>query len=136
MRQFRTPVGRTLLELPAGHARSRDRMGRSRQPELAARRELGEETGHRAEAWRHLRSFWSAPGFTDERMHLYLATGLEPIEGYSGPEPDERLRLERLPWREAVALATAGAIEDAKTLVGPPVAGAARRARRAPRRQD
>jgi len=77
-----------------------------------------EETGHRASTWRPLTSFWSAPGFTDERMHLYLATDLAPIAGYAGPEADERLRMERVPWREAVELATTGAIEDAKSLVG------------------
>jgi hypothetical protein len=51
-------------------------------------------------------------------MHLYLATGLEPIAGYAGPVADERLRLERVPWREAVAAAADGRIEDAKSLVG------------------
>jgi ADP-ribose pyrophosphatase len=117
VRQFRTPVARILLELPAGTL-DRGADGTVEAPLDAAHRELGEETGLRATAWRHLTSFWSAPGFTDERMHLYLATGLEPIEGYSGPEADERLSLERLPWREAVRLATAGAIEDAKSIVG------------------
>ena len=51
-------------------------------------------------------------------MHLYLAWGLEPIAGYAGPDTDERLRVERLHWREAVDLARSGTIEDAKSLVG------------------
>ncbi len=51
-------------------------------PELAAPRELDEETGYRAESWRPLGRFWTAPGFTDELMHLYLATDLLPLEGY------------------------------------------------------
>jgi ADP-ribose pyrophosphatase len=117
VRQFRTPVAQALLELPAGTLDRRPD-GSIEPPEEAAPRELAEETGHRAATWRHLVSFWSAPGFTDERMHLFLATGLSPIEAYAGPEADERLRMERLPWREAVALATQGAIEDAKSLVG------------------
>jgi ADP-ribose pyrophosphatase len=117
VRQFRTPVAGAILELPAGTL-DRAPDGSTEDPEVAARRELSEETGHRASSWRHLTSFWSAPGFTDERMHLYLATGLEPITGYDGPEADERLRMERVPWREAVAAASAGRIEDAKTLVG------------------
>jgi ADP-ribose pyrophosphatase len=117
VRQYRTPVGRALLELPAGTL-DRAADGTVEAPEDAARRELGEETGHRAASWRHLTSFWSAPGFTDERMHLYLASGLEPIEGYAGPDTDERLRVERLRWRDAVDLARSGTIEDAKSLVG------------------
>jgi ADP-ribose pyrophosphatase len=117
VRQFRTPVARVLLELPAGTLDRRPD-GSIEPPEEAAPRELAEETGHRAATWRHLTSFWSAPGFTDERMHLYLATDLSPIEAYAGPEADERLRMERLSWRDAVALAADGTIEDAKSLVG------------------
>ena len=117
VRQFRTAAGAVLLELPAGTL-DRGEDGATEDPAQAARRELAEETGHRAATWRRLGSFWSAPGFTDERMHLYLATGLAAIDGYAGPEPDERLRLERMPWRDAVALAESGGIEDAKSLVG------------------
>jgi ADP-ribose pyrophosphatase len=117
VRQFRTAVQQALLELPAGTLDSAAD-GTVEDPAVAAPRELAEETGHRASSWRELARFWSAPGFTDERMHLYLATDLTPIEGYGGPEADERLRLERMPWREAVALAESGGIEDAKTLVG------------------
>ncbi len=51
-------------------------------------------------------------------MHLYLATELDPLEDYGGPDVDEYLDLVRLPWREAVATAEQGGIEDAKTLVG------------------
>jgi ADP-ribose pyrophosphatase len=117
VRQFRTPIGRILLELPAGKL---DRLpdGSIEDPNLAAPRELGEETGYAARAWRRLGSFWSAPGFTEERMHLFLATDLVAIEGYAGPEVDERLTVERLPWRDAVAMAGDGRIEDAKSLVG------------------
>ena len=50
-------------------------------------------------------------------MHLYLATSLTPIEGHM-PDADERLRLERVPWRVAVRMAVEGTIEDAKSLVG------------------
>ena len=51
-------------------------------------------------------------------MHLYLATDLEPLYDYRGPDEDEYLDLVRMPWREAVAMADDGEIEDAKTLVG------------------
>ncbi len=50
-------------------------------------------------------------------MHLYLATDLSPIEGYTGPDVDERLTLERVPWRDAVELAISGGLEDAKSIV-------------------
>ena len=117
VRQYRTPIGRVLLELPAG---TLDRLadGTVEDPDVAATRELGEETGHRAGRWRLLARFWSAPGFTEELMHLYLATDLQPIEAYMGPDEDEHLEVERLPWREAVEMAKSGRIEDAKTLVG------------------
>jgi ADP-ribose pyrophosphatase len=51
-------------------------------------------------------------------MHLYLASDLAPLEDYRGPEQDERLQVQRLPWRQAVAMAEGGEIDDAKTLVG------------------
>jgi ADP-ribose pyrophosphatase len=117
VRQYRTAVAQVMLELPAG---TLDRMpdGSIEEPTTAAPRELGEETGFRAGTWRSLGRFWTAPGFTDELMHMYLATDLEPLEDYSGPDEDEYLDLVRMPWREAIDLAQSGAIHDAKTLVG------------------
>jgi len=115
VRQYRTPVARVILEIPAG---TLDRMpdGSIEDPDEAAPRELSEETGHRAGNWRLLGRFWTAPGFTEERMHLYLATDLEALDDYRGPDEDEYLDLVRLPWREAIAMAERGQIEDAKTL--------------------
>lgn len=117
VRQFRTPVGQVVLELPAG---TLDRLAddSTEDPDAAAARELQEETGHSAERWRYLGRFWTAPGFSDELMHLYLATGLRPLDAYDGPDTDEYLDLVRLPWREAVAMAERGEIRDAKSLVG------------------
>ena len=117
VRQWRTPVERVVLELPAG---TLDRMpdGSVEDPAVAAPRELGEETGYEAGSWRKLGRFWTAPGFTEEDMHLYLATGLVPLTDYRGPDADEYLDLVQVPWREAVASAERGRIEDAKTLVG------------------
>jgi hypothetical protein len=51
-------------------------------------------------------------------MYLYLATGLEPLADYAGPDVDERLELQRFGWREAVAMAIDGRISDAKSIVG------------------
>jgi ADP-ribose pyrophosphatase len=118
VRQFRLPAGRVLLEIPAGTL-DRDAAGATEDPDVAARRELEEETGTRAGSWERLGSFYTAPGFTEELMHLYLATDLRPAgEGRLGPDEDERLVLERRPWREAVAAIETGEIVDAKSIVG------------------
>ncbi|MBF8290438.1 MAG: hydrolase [Chloroflexi bacterium] len=118
VRQFRLAAGRTLLEIPAGTL-DRAADGSLEDPDLAARRELEEETGFRAGSWRHLGAFWTAPGFATELMHLYLARDLVPAtEGRLGPDEDERLELEHVPWRAALAMAESGQLPDAKTLVG------------------
>lgn len=116
VRQFRTPAARVLLEIPAGTLDT-DAAGLIEDPDLAAPRELGEETGYHAADWRLLGRFFPAPGFASELMHLYLATALTPIEGYAGPEPDERIDLVRVPVRDAIAMADRGDLEDCKTIV-------------------
>lgn len=117
VRQWRHAVGGALLEIPAGTLDvAAD--GTKEQPAAAAARELIEETGYRAANWRSLGSFFTAPGFASEEMFLFLATGLEPVEGYGGPAEDERLELEPMAWPEALAMARRGDIHDAKTLVG------------------
>jgi ADP-ribose pyrophosphatase len=118
VRQYRVPAGGVLLEIPAGTL-DVDEAGETEDPDLAARRELEEETGYRASSWERLASFWTAPGFATELMHLYLATDLRPADADRlGPDEDEHLRLERLPWREAVEAALQGEIRDAKSIVG------------------
>jgi ADP-ribose diphosphatase len=117
VRQFRLAAARTLLEIPAGTL-NRAADGTLEDPDLAARRELEEETGFRAGSWEHLSAFWTAPGFATELMHLYLATDLVPAyEDRLGPDEDERLELERIPWRDAVAMAVGGEIADAKSIL-------------------
>lgn len=118
VRQFRSATGGALLEVPAGTLDVDPLTGAVEDHALAARRELEEETGYRAGSWRLLTSFWTAPGFATELMHLYLATDLTPAhEDRLGPDEDERLELERLPFAEAVAAAERGDIADAKSLV-------------------
>ena len=117
VRQFRVAIGEVLLEVPAG---TLDVLpdGSIEDPELAAPRELEEETGMRAGSWRLIASFWTAPGFASELMHLYLATDLRPADGERlGPDEDEHLLLERMPWRDAVAAAERGELRDAKSIL-------------------
>lgn len=118
VRQWRHAVGGALLEIPAGTL-DRHEDGSIEAHLGAAKRELEEETGYRAESWRYLVGFYTAPGFTSELMHLYLAEDLSPAhEGRLGPDEDERLELERLPLAEAVELAENGGFADAKSIVG------------------
>ena len=118
VRQYRSPAQRVLLEIPAGTL-DVDSSGAIEDPDLAAARELEEETGQRAGSWRKLGAFWTAPGFATELMHLYLATDLRPAEtDRLGPDEDEALVAVRVPLDEAVAAAEDGRIADAKSIVG------------------
>ena len=120
VRQWRTPAARVLLEIPAGTLDVDEASGEIEDPDLAARRELEEETGYRAATWERLSSFWTAPGFATELMHLYLATDLvaaHPDERL-GPDEDEHLRLERHSLDDALAAVERGEIADAKSIVG------------------
>ena len=119
VRQWRVPAGRALLEIPAGTLDVHD--GVTEDPDVAARRELEEETGHRAATWRKLAEFWTAPGFASELMHLYLATGMAGVgadDDRLAPDEDERLELSAVPLDEALAMVDAGEIGDAKSILG------------------
>jgi ADP-ribose pyrophosphatase len=119
VRQWRQPAGQVLLEIPAGTLDRDPATGAIEDPEIASRRELEEETGYRAGRWEKLGSFWTAPGFASELMHLYLATDLVGAwEGRLAPDADEALQLVRLPTADALAAAGRGDIHDAKTLIG------------------
>ena len=118
VRQYRVAVGATLLELPAGTLEVGED-GTREDPDLAASRELEEETGMRAGSWRLLTRFFTTPGFTSEDMYLYLAMDLVPAHGERlGPDEDERLLLERIPFDAALAAVERGEIVDAKSIVG------------------
>ena len=119
VRQWRTAAARAMVEIPAGTLDRIDPAGTIEDPELAAPRELEEETGYRAANWRKLATFWTAPGFASELMHLYLATDLRPAHGDRlGPDEDERLELIRLPFAEALDAVDRGEICDAKSIIG------------------
>jgi ADP-ribose pyrophosphatase len=110
VRQYRYPVGRELVEIPAG------KIDRNEDPLECARRELAEETGYRAREWQSLLRFYSTPGFTSEHMHLFLAKGLEA--GEQAPDEDEFVEVRKVPLSEAVAMVERGEICDAKSIVG------------------
>ena len=109
VRQFRAPIGRTLLEIPAGKldAPDEDRL-------LAARRELHEETGLTAQRWDWLSDIVTTPGFCNEKISLYLARDLE--RGEAAPDEDEFLNVVKMPFEEACAAVARGEIDDAKTV--------------------
>jgi ADP-ribose pyrophosphatase len=108
VRQYRYAFDDWLLEVPAGTLRPAE------AAEDCARRELAEEAGLEAASLESLGSIVTAPGFTDERIHLYLARGLRGVP--QELDDDENLRVERLPFDEAVRRARSGEIEDAKSV--------------------
>ena len=77
-------------------------------------------SGQRASTWRKLSTFWTAPGFASELMHLYLATGLTAALGDDRlqPDADEHLELRRVPLDEALRMVEDGSIADAKSILG------------------
>jgi ADP-ribose pyrophosphatase len=110
VRQYRHATGSWLLEVPAGKL---DHPGEP--PEDCARREVEEETGYRAGRLVPLGWIWTTPGFTNEKIWLYLALDLTPTQ--SDLQADEVLTVEKLPIAEAAARALSGEIVDSKSVI-------------------
>jgi ADP-ribose pyrophosphatase len=108
VRQFRYAAGGWLLEVPAG------KLDAGEPPETCAAREVEEETGYRPRELSPMGWIWTTPGFTDERIWLYLARDLEPSR--QELQTDEVLTVERLPLDEAVEMAATGEIRDGKSV--------------------
>lgn len=113
VRQYRAPLGREILEIPAG---KRDVAGEP--PETTARRELEEETGLRAGALEKLVEFHNSVGFCDEHSHVFLARDLEPVATDLQGIEEQHMAIESVPLADALAMIDAGTITDAKTVIG------------------
>lgn len=110
VKQYRYPIQRLLLELPAGkldHGAEEDRL-------LGAQRELSEETGLEAAEWTYLGYTLASPGFCDEALHLYLARGLTRKKQHL--DEDEFLDVVTMPFEELVKQVMDGTISDGKTV--------------------
>ena len=111
VRQHRAAIGQCTWEITAGKLDTP-----SEDPFNAAKRELEEETGLRAANWQKLTSFYTTPGFCNERISIYLATGLSQRDAH--PDEGEFLCLYQMPLSEAVGLCMSGEIIDGKTVIG------------------
>ena len=115
IRQFRHAADGELWEVPAG------RLDQGESPEACAARELEEETGFAATALEPLLPLWTTPGFTDEKIHLFAATGLRP--GKQRRDSDEFLEVHELRWSAVGRMLEGGEVRDAKTLAALFLAG-------------
>jgi len=107
VRQYRYPIAKHLLEIPAGV------MEDGEDPMECAQRELREEIGMGAEKMEPLGQFYLAGGYSTEYMHVFLASGL--FKSYAKPDDDEFIRIEKYPILEILQMAKNGELEDAKT---------------------
>jgi ADP-ribose pyrophosphatase len=110
IRNYRIAVDETLWELPAGT------LDHDEPPLDTARRELIEETGYRCASIEKFGELCMSPGILNERMHMFVATGLVP--GPTALEGGEEIETVVVPWDEALAMIDRGEIRDAKTVAG------------------
>lgn len=109
VRQFRYPIGREMLETPAG------KLERGEDPAECAVRELSEETGLTADELIYLGPCCTSPGFSTEILHIYLAVGLR--RGEMHLDPDEFLNVEKYSLTDLIGMVMRGEIDDAKTII-------------------
>lgn len=107
VRQFRYPYREELVEIPAG------KLEEGEEAIVTARRELKEETGMTADEILPFGVMYPTPGYTDERLHIFLARGLK--QGSIHPDDGEFLRVERIPFETVLARVLSGEIRDGKT---------------------
>ena len=110
VRQYRKPVGRVLLEIPAGG------VDPGEEPQESAHRELMEETGYTAGSMEKIGGFYSSPGYCTEFLHLFLATDLQ--RGDACPDADEIIEVVTVPLLAIPSLIVSGELCDAKSIAG------------------
>jgi ADP-ribose pyrophosphatase len=108
--QFRKPLDKIIVEIPAG------KLEKGEEPAVCARRELEEETGYDCSQLDLLVSFYTSPGFADEIVHVYIAKGLVKKENAAALDEDEFVNLEELTLDEALQYVKCQKIYDAKTI--------------------
>jgi ADP-ribose pyrophosphatase len=110
-RQFRYPLGRSIVEFPAG------KIDAGEPPFECARRELLEETGYTARRWSYLGGLHNAIAYSDEKIEIFLAEDLER-NGDATLDAGETLEVFEAPWRQLLEWVRDGAVTDVKTMVG------------------
>jgi ADP-ribose pyrophosphatase len=110
VKQYRSSLSAMLLEIPAGT------LSKGEDVRTCAFRELREETGYSAEEMEEIYAFFSSPGFSNERIWLFLATGLTP--GGQSVEADEAIEVIKLPLERALEMVADGDICDGKSILG------------------
>lgn len=110
VKQFRKPIEKVIWELPAG------KLEIGENPKECAIRELKEETGYSAENIKLIHKFFTSAGFSNEKLYIYLATGL--IKGDTHFDEDEFLDIFEVDFNEAYDLVLNNEVEDAKTSIG------------------
>ncbi|NLW40225.1 MAG: NUDIX hydrolase [Tissierellia bacterium] len=107
--QYRKPVEKKLIEIPAGKIEINE------EPKETAIRELIEETGYKAGKMEYILEFYTSPGFTNEKIYLFLATELEYVE--ENPGEDEYIQVKKIPIEKLVDMIDKGEIIDSKTII-------------------
>ena len=109
VRQFRKPIERSILEIPAGKIEINE------EPRETALRELVEETGYHSKNMEFLFEFYTSPGFSNEKMYLFLATDL--LKGEAEPEDGEYIEVKKIKIEDLMDKIKKGEISDSKTII-------------------